>query len=333
MNETRYLTNAIKNNIPSVDAHLALYTDSFTENISDAINVQFNKKLFDINDSQMIFLSRDLDSEKIKNQLIENGISLEKIKLIQNWSEMPLSCKDMHVDYLIEIFITPLLEEAKVYFTDEKNIQRLAFLFACLMRDCYTNEVDFNNVPDYTRETLSSSFFNTKELLDNLYIEDESISNLDLYFKIINKITKLFYVSNNFDEKIYYLLKPKTVVEEMALASYIRYFSCLFRDKFEDMLYEFENPKKIQYKTAFVDFKNFLINGFGVRAANERGGFRMNVFLTQDSFEKGLYSIEELNSLRANTELKYRKENTELSRYIFDRKFEEYYYKIKEEYS
>lgn len=334
MNETRSLINAIKNNISSVDARLTLYTDSFNENIADSINVQFNKKLFDINNSQMLFISKDLDSEKIKDQLIEKGISLEKIKLIENWSEMPLSCRNMNVDSLIEIFITSLLKEASIYFTDENNIQRLVFLFACLMRDVQSNEINFNNIPNYTRETLTSSFVHTKEFLNNHYVEGESISisNLDLYFKIINKITKLFYVNNDFDEKTYYLLKPKTVIEEMVLASYIRYFNCLFRDNNEDMLYEFENPKKKQYKTAFVDFKDFLIDGFGVRAANERDGFRMNVFLTQNSFENGVYSIEELTSLKANAELKYRKSNTELSRYIFDKKFQEHYYRVKKEY-
>ncbi len=332
MKETANLKRAIKEGIPTVDGHVTLYTDNFNENLLDAINVQFNKALFNIKRSEMYFLSKDLEIEKVKSHLISKGIEKERIEVVEDWSKMPLSCNDLNRDVLIEIFISALINELEV--KDKKHHGRMAVLFYSLMRDALETKTDLRTIPEYSEYNIPNNFEITKDFIKKEQeYETLSHSNLNNYFSVINKITRMFNVDNKLEDNKYYLLKPKTTIEEMVLAAYIRKLDSNAQVHEEHNTWETAENSGLEVRrmlrTAFVDFKDFMLEGYGVLAATERGGVRLNLFLNQDSFSKGIYEEEFLNSLKANAVLEYGKENTPLRKFIFDKGFVNYYYSLK----
>ncbi|MBM24241.1 MAG: hypothetical protein CL760_00835 [Chloroflexi bacterium] len=332
MKETTSLKRAIKEGIPAVDGHVTLYTDNFNENVLDAIDVQFNKTLFNIKRSEMYFLSKDLEVEKIKDHLISKGIEEDRIEIIEDWDKMPLSCNDLNRDLLIEIFVWSLVYELDL--KDEKDRGRMAVLFHALMRDALNTKTDLRTIPEYLIDSVPDNFEITKYFInEEAEYETLSYSNLNDYFKTINKITRMFTVDNKLEENKYYLLKPKTTTEEMILAAYIRKLDSNAKTHEEYETWGTEEYSGLEVRrmlrAAFVDFKDFMLEGYGVLAATERGGVRLNLFLNQDSFSKGLYVEESLNPLKTNAVLKYGKENTPLRRFIFDKGFVNYYYSLK----
>jgi len=234
---------------------------------------------------------------------------------------MPLSCNDLNRDLLIEIFVWSLVYELDL--KDEKDRGRMAVLFHALMRDALNTKTDLRTIPEYLIDSVPDNFEITKYFINE---EAEygtlSDSNLNDYFKTINKITRMFTVDNKLGENKYYLLKPKTTTEEMILAAYIRKLDSNAKTHEEYETWGTEDYSGLEVRrmlrAAFVDFKDFMLEGYGVLAATERGGVRLNLFLNQDSFSKGLYVEESLNPLKTNAVLKYGKENTPLRRFIFD---------------
>jgi len=232
----------------------------------------------------------------------EFQIEEDRIEIIEDWDKMPLSCNDLNRDLLIEIFVWSLVYELDL--KDEKDRGRMAVLFHALMRDALNTKTDLRTIPEYLIDSVPDNFEITKYFINE---EAEygtlSDSNLNDYFKTINKITRMFTVDNKLGENKYYLLKPKTTTEEMILAAYIRKLD--------------SNAKTHE------EYETWVL------AATERGGVRLNLFLNQDSFSKGLYVEESLNPLKTNAVLKYGKENTPLRRFIFDKGFVNYYYSLK----
>lgn len=337
MKVTRSMKNAIKNNIPVVDCHVTLFTDSFNQNLFDAIDVQFNKHEFDIEKSQMFFSSKDLDIEKTKNYLEKKGIASERIEVVENWSQMPLLLSNLDAYVLSDIFVSSLMNKCKY---KEKDLCRLSLLFLNLVEDLKNENYEFKDLPEYNYDNIPNSFIKSREFIKNWFeYETTSEDIIEGYFNEINQFLKILYVNNKYKENTYYLLKPKTVTEEIILATYIRkldyYSDCYNGYKYEEWIkLSLEEMKAINaYKAAFIDFKDFLILGYGVCAATDRRNVRLNVFLTQDAFSKGLYIEDEIISLMANAVLKYGEDNTPLRRFVFDDRFVERYYQLKEEYN
>lgn len=224
MKKTKSLRNAIKNNVPVIDRNLMLFTDGFNKNIFDAMNVQFNKPNFNIENSQFFFISKDLEIARIKEYLIQKGIVAERIEVIEEWSEMPLSCTEMPVEMLTEIFVDALMRESKY---KEYELNRLAILFFYLLKDLKENNADLRNLPNYTYESLPDHFIKSKEFVEDwLEYRTMSIGVLEDYFLEMNGILQMLSVNNKLKDDSYYLLKPNSEKEEIILSAYIRKLDC-----------------------------------------------------------------------------------------------------------
>lgn len=220
MKKTKSLRNAIKNNVPVIDRNLMLFTDGFNKNIFDAMNFQFNKQNFNIENSQFFFISKDLEIARIKEYLIQKGIVAERIEVIEEWSEMPLSCTEMPVEMLTEIFVDALMRESKY---KEYELNRLAILFFYLLKDLKENNADLRNLPNYTYESLPDHFIKSKEFVEDwLAYRTMSIGVLEDYFIEMNGILQMLSVDNKLKDDSYYLLKPNSEKEELILSAYIR---------------------------------------------------------------------------------------------------------------
>lgn len=335
MKRTRSMRNAIKNNVPVIDSHLTLFTDSFNKNLFNAIDVQFNKHEFDLEKSQMFFLSKDLEVEKTKKHLREKGIGNERIEVIEDWYQMPISSKNFSADSITDFFASISLYKSKY---KKHELTRMILLFNSIIKDIKATNKDLKDLPEYTYENLPESFVESNKFVKE-WLEYRTLSTFTLvdYFHEINVILKRFCIDNKVKEKTYYLLKPKTVEEEIILATYIRrlddynhsYNGYTYDDwkKFDQK----EKELKKIYKAFFVDFKDYAIYGYGVCAATERRNVRLNVFLTQAALSKGLYEEAELNSLVANAGLKYGEENTPLRQFVCYNEFIYRYEYLKKE--
>lgn len=229
MKKTKSLRNAIKNNVPVIDRNLMLFTDGFNNNIFDAMNVQFNKPNFNIENSQFFFISKDLEIARIKEYLIQKGIVAERIEVIEEWSEMPLSCTEMPVEMLTEIFVDALMRESKY---KEYELNRLAILFFYLLKDLKENNADLRNLPNYTYESLPDHFIKSKEFVEDwLEYRTMSIGVLEDYFIEMNGILQMLSVDNKLKDDSYYLLKPNSEKEELILSAYIRKLDCCDNNK------------------------------------------------------------------------------------------------------
>lgn len=320
--ETNVLKNAIENNIPAVDCFLSLYMDSFEENITEAINVNFNKKSFDIDKTQFLISSKDLEVEEIKSLLIRKGMKEEKIKIIDDWSKMPLSIRKINSDILIEIIHPYLINEYK--YKSNMDIGRLSILASSFIRDLKNSDLDFSNLPEFNFDNIPENFIYTKEVLDELYISSEKY---EVIFSILNEILDLFYVDNELEEDLCYLFKSQNIKEEMMTATFLRRISLI--NKTPNICFD-QDESSLSKKIIFVDFKDFIVESYSVMAAMERGEIKINMFLKQESFQGDIYPEEEMNSIKANALLKYGKKNTPLKRLMNDKGFINYYYTLKE---
>lgn len=81
--KTRCLKKAVEEGYIAEDTNLTIFTDSFEENVLDALNTEFKRKEFKQEINQSFFLSKNMCKEKITSFLLGKGIKQEKIKYIK----------------------------------------------------------------------------------------------------------------------------------------------------------------------------------------------------------------------------------------------------------
>lgn len=315
--KTRVLRKAVEDDKRfAEDATITMFLDSFNENIIDALNVEFERAEFELEANQSFFMSKNLDKEKISNFLIEKGVKEENVKYISSWSGLPISIREIHSDFVVELFVDQLCKDLKTVGFSQEKINFLIYLYSCLAKDTLKNSIE--NIKDLTLQEIPDTFTDSISLIEEKKDFCDSISSdeFETFFNLFNQITKLFYVDNKMEDDVYYLMNIENDVELKALFYYIRRFQSF------TTLDVLNKPSKLKRTSAYFDFKDDLMVSFGIFAAAERNSIRLNAFLNNDAYEKGYYEDDEMRSLRANTCLIYGRKQTKLKELLQDSKDE-----------
>lgn len=137
---------------------------------------------------------------------------------------------------------------------------------------------------------------------------EERSEELEIALNLRNKTVELLHVDNKMEEDVYYLIELKNEIEHFFMIKYLRNFQGMGTNGLSDE----EKEENLKRKSYYVELSDFLVEGIAIYAATENANMRQNLFLNNESYEKGLYDKEELLSMNSNTSQKYGKNKTSL---------------------
>jgi hypothetical protein len=182
------------------------------------------------------------------------------------------------------------------------------------MLDLNDTNYNINEVEDFEKLKLKEEFVKTREGLSILE-SDKYFENKDLkfYFEMLNKTIPFLKLEKKMDFNKCYIFKPKTLIEEVFISRYLR---CYSRYKTKGFIRETESKNE---KYTFVDFENFISYGYLVMPSQRRDDIQKSVFLNKDTYDKGVYDLQDIACLFANAFYVYGEKESYLKK--------DYYYK------
>lgn len=293
-----------------------LYLDSFQENIYGALSVIGMKKDFNPDEDQIIVSSQNADIPKLKNFLINEGIKEERIIVVEDIKDIPFSYEDVFPNEMIEYFYEYIEIRSKEHFKEsyKTHLERMFVLFSKILLDLNALNYNINKVEDFGKLKSKEEFAETREGLSILesdkYFENE---NLEFYFEMFNETIPFLKLEKKMDFNKCYIFKPKTLIEEVFISKYLQ---CYSRYKTKGFIRETESKNE---KYTFIDFENFISCGYLVMPAQRRDDIQKSVFLNKDTYDKGVYDLQDIACLFANAFYVYGEKESYLKK--------DYYYK------